>query len=304
MAGGTVMYDSTTVGTGSQRVVTIISICIMLGASIASIAGLITFSESSSAPESFVSLYGERVTLDGAGLYARDSVSCAAQARGQDIVTLLVGIPLLGIGLVVSTHRPSVRGKMLQCGALGYFLYTYASYSFLSMYNPLFLLYVALFSLSLFGFILAFRCFEEREVLDALKDGYPRRFLGGYLIGMGSLLALMWRARIVPPLASGDPPVGIEHYTTLIIQALDLGIVVPAAIVTGVLFLKERPIGATLAGVLFIKLLTMALALFAMMLVMVYSHVSLALGEVIIFTVLLALGIIASLAMFRSIRSA
>lgn len=295
------MRESVASNSGYQRVVTIISICILIGASIASIAGLIPFSGFSSAPENFISIYGERVTLDGTGVYARDSVSCAAQARGQDIVTLLVGIPLLGVGLIAS-RRASVRGKMLQCGALGYFLYTYASYSFLSMYNPLFLLYVALFSLSLFGFLLAFSCFKEREVLDSLKERYPRRFLGGYLIGMGILLALMWIARIVPPLASGDPPVGIEHYTTLIIQALDLGVVVPAAIVTGVLFLRRRPIGATLAGVLFIKLLTMALALFSMMIVMAFSQVTLALGEVIIFTVLLALGIVASLIMFRSVN--
>src|SRR5690554_4851984 len=288
---------------GYRKAVALLSVCIMIGASLASIAGLIPFSGSSAVPESFESLYGERVLLDGTGLYARDSISCAAQARGQDVVTLLVGVPLLGVGLIAA-RKGSVRGKILHSGALGYFLYTYASYSFLSMYNPLFLLYVALFSMSLFSFVLVFRSFGAREVLDSLVAGYPRRFLGGYLIGMGVLLSLMWIARIVPSLAAGEPPVGIEHYTTLIIQALDLGVVVPASIVTRVLLLKERAIGATLAGVLFIKLLTMALALFAMMLVMARSGVELALGEVIIFSVLLALGIVASLVMFKSVRSA
>jgi hypothetical protein len=242
------------------------------------------------------------VILDGNGLYARDSVSCAAQARGQDWVTLLVGIPLLGVGILLA-RKGNLHGRMLQAGALGYFLYTYGSYSYLSMYNSLFLLYVALFGMSLYGFVISLRLFGPEEILRALKPRFPRKFLGGYLIGMGILLALMWIARIIPSLLAGLPPVGLEHYTTLVIQASDLAVVVPAAIITGVLLLKKRALGATLAGVLFIKLLTMALALFAMMLMMARSGVTLAIAEVVIFTVLLAVGIIASVLMFFSVRS-
>lgn len=285
-----------------QRPITILGSLIIIGALIAALSGLISLENTSAIPDSFVSLYGEQVILDGNGLYARDSVSCAAQARGQDWVTLLVGIPLLGVGILLA-RKGNLHGRMLQAGALGYFLYTYGSYSYLSMYNSLFLLYVALFGMSLYGFVISLRLFGPEEILRALKPRFPRRFLGGYLIGMGILLALMWIARIIPSLLAGLPPVGLEHYTTLVIQASDLAVVVPAAIITGVLLLKKRALGATLAGVLFIKLLTMALALFAMMLMMARSGVTLAIAEVVIFTVLLAVGIIASVLMFFSVRS-
>ena len=254
------------------------------------------------AQKTFVSIYGESVGLDGNGLYARDSISVAAQARGQDWVTLLVGIPLLKVGTYLM-RKGSLRGKMLQTGVLRYFLYTYASYSYLSMYNPLFLVYVALFGLSLYAFIVAFRSFGPTEVADSLKPRFPRRLLGGYLIGMGVLLLLMWIARIVPALVSGTPPVGLEHYATLVIQASDLAVVVPAAILTGVLILRGSAMGATLGAVLFMKLLTMALALFSMMLVMHASGVALAAAEVVIFTVLLGLGLVASVVMFLSVSS-
>ena len=200
-------------------------------------------------------------------------------------------------------RKGSLRGKMLQTGVLGYFLYTYASYSYLSMYNALFLVYVALFGLSLFAFVIAFRSFGPTEVADSLKPRFPRRLLGGYLIGMGVLLLLMWIARIVPPLVLGLPPVGLEHYATLVIQASDLGVVVPAAILTGVLILRGSAMGATLSAVLFMKLLTMALALFSMMLVMHASGVVLATAEVVIFTILLGLGLVASVVMFLSVSS-
>lgn len=283
------------------RTLSILSVLIAIGALIAASVGLASYPSGTDVPPSFVSLYGEVVPLDGNGLYARDSVSCAAQARGQDVVTLAIGIPLLLIGTYL-VRRGSLHGKMLQAGALGYMLYTYASYSYLSMYNSLFLLYVALFGLSLFAFILAFRSFGEREVADSLKAWYPRRFLGGYLIGMGVLLALMWIGRIVPALMEGLAPVGIEHYTTLVIQASDLGVVVPAAIVTGVLMIRRSALGATLGAVLFIKLVTMAMALFAMMVMMHLSGVRLAIAEVVIFSVLLVVGIVASVVMFLSVR--
>ena len=286
----------------TKTILTVLSALIIIGALIASIGGLVDMKSTTPAQKTFVSIYGESVGLDGNGLYARDSISVAAQARGQDWVTLLVGIPLLKVGTYLM-RKGSLRGKMLQTGVLGYFLYTYASYSYLSMYNPLFLVYVALFGLSLYAFILAFRSFGPTEVADSLKPRFPRRLLGGYLIGMGVLLLLMWIARIVPALVAGTPPVGIEHYATLVIQASDLAVVVPAAILTGVLILRGSAMGATLSAVLFMKLLTMALALFSMMLVMHASGVALAAAEVVIFTVLLGLGLVASVVMFLSVSS-
>lgn len=284
----------------SSRTPVILSLFIMILALVASIGGLIVDVAATDQIRTITSLYGEEVSLYGRGLYANDSISCAVQARGQDMVTLFVGIPILAAGTLLK-RSGSLRGKMLQSGALGYMLYTYASYSFLSMYNRFFLLYVALFGLSLFSFIISFKDFGPTEVADALGPRYPRKFLGIYLIVMGILLALMWIGRIVPSLIAGLPPAGIEHYATLVIQALDLGVVVPAAIITGVLLIQKHPFGATLAAILFIKLLTMALALFTMMILMHRAQVVLSPTEVVIFSGLLAIGLAASIVMFSSV---
>lgn len=103
----------------------------------------------------FTSIRGEQIELYGSGIYKNDSLSAAAQAIAQDGVTLVVGIPLLLISLLLSLSR-RIRGRLLLAGTLGYFTYTYASYSFLAMYNPLFLVYVMLFSAGLYAFILVF----------------------------------------------------------------------------------------------------------------------------------------------------
>ena len=52
---------------------------------------------------------------------------------------------------------------------------------------------------------------------------------------MGLLLAVMWLSMIVGSLLNGTAPAALETYTTLVIQALDLGVLVPAAFIAGLM---------------------------------------------------------------------
>lgn len=48
----------------------------------------------------------------------------------------------------------------------------------------------------------------------------------------------MWLGRIILSLLSHSVPPGLEHYTTLPIQALYLGFIVPAAVLSGILIIN------------------------------------------------------------------
>jgi hypothetical protein len=148
------------------------------------------------------------------------------------------------LGLLLA-RKGSLRGELLLAGGLGYMLYTYTSYSFLSAYNEFFLVYVALFSLSLFAFILALSGMDTERVTRSVSGGMPRRGIAVFLLLHCRFLTLAWLGRIVPPLLAGTPPPGLEAYTTLVIQALDLGIIVPVSVITAVLLWKKQPWGYT-----------------------------------------------------------
>ena len=160
-------------------------------------------------PYPFTTLRGETVMMRGHGLYRFDTVNSSSQEVGQDIVTLIIGLPLLLTGIVLS-RKGSLRGRLLLTGALGYFLYTYASMSFLTAFNSLFLVYVALFSLSLFGFILALAGLKPDEVLSHVSDRFPRRTIATYFIVLAAFLALAWLGLVFPPMLKGTPPAGLE----------------------------------------------------------------------------------------------
>ena len=103
---------------------------------------------------------GEEVIINGQGLYYFDTVSMAAQQQGNDLIALVVGLPLLLISARLA-FRGSLRGQLLLTGTLGFFLYTYMSMATLTSYNQLFLVYVALFGLSLYAFILSMMAIRD-----------------------------------------------------------------------------------------------------------------------------------------------
>jgi hypothetical protein len=247
----------------------------------------------------FKSIFGETINIYGKGVYQHDSAAMAIQAIAQDIVTLIVGVPLLFISIFLA-WKGLFRGKLLLTGTLGYFLYTYASYSFLSMYNPMFLIYVLVMSASFFAFVLSLMSFDISTVPQSFHDKLPVRFIGSFLIVVACMFGLMWAGKIVPPLVSQTPPKGIDHYTTLVIQALDLGFVVPTGILAGILLIKRKPFGYLLASILTIKELTLLTALSAMTTLQMYNGIEI---SPVVLALILLINIIIIYIMFLILKN-
>jgi hypothetical protein len=230
----------------------------LIGALALAAAAMGLFDQTAGQPYPLTSFRGEQVQINGHGLYFYDTVSGAAQMRGNDLVTILVAVPLL-LGSFTLAMRGSLRGRLILTGTLGYTLYTYASMVFGTAYNALFLVYVALFGLSLFGFILSLDSFDVAALPRHFSPRLPWRGIAGLFFATGGFLLLAWLGRIVPPLLAGETP-PLENVTSLFIQGLDLGVIVPAAFVTGVLVLRRKPWGFLLAAVMVMKFLTLGLA--------------------------------------------
>ncbi len=263
-------------------------------------AGLGVFWQGTASPYGFTTLRGESVSIQGSGLYQFDSVSNASQAIAQDFVTFFLGIPLLFVSLWLYT-RHLLRGQLLLCGTLAYFLYTYTSYAMLVSFNGLFLLYVALFSLSLVAFIISLTAIELDSLPGHFSTKLPRKSIAAFLFVLASFLLLAWLGRIVPALFSGKPPVGLENSTTLVIQVLDLGILVPLSYCAGVLLLKEQAWGYLLSAVVLIKGFTLGTAISAMVLGQLLAGVEVSPVEALIFPVITSIGIALSIVLLKNV---
>jgi hypothetical protein len=243
------------------------------------------FSDHGQGEYEYTSIYGESVSIYGKGLYQHDSVSMAAQAIAQDYVTLFLGVPLLLLSFYLY-RKGLLKGSLLLTGTLGYFLYTYASYSFLSMYNSMFLVYVALMSASFFAFTLMMMSYEINYLPLFFSEKMPVKFLGGFLLFVSFVFGMMWTGKLGFPLMNHtQPPEDIQHYTTFVIQALDLGIVVPAGLLAGVLLIMRKPFGYLLAPVIIIKEITLLTAMTAMVFLQIKAGVEI--GYMLVWSIIL-----------------
>ncbi len=243
-----------------QRTLSILLPLIGVLALFASATGL--FYETPGQPFPYTNHRGEAVLIHGHGLYFYDTVRTAAQMQGNDLITLVVGLPLLAISAWLA-FRGSLRGKLLLTGTLGFFLYTYMSMSMLTAYNALFLVYVALFALSLYAFILGMMSFNLASLKQSFSNGLPRGWIAGILFFIGFFLAFAWVGRVVPELFFGQTQV-LENTTTRVIQAMDLALIAPAAVLAGVLLLRRSAWGYLLSSVFVMKAITMGLGVSAM----------------------------------------
>lgn len=264
-------------------------------------AGAGIFWQGTGEPYPFETLRGETVMMRGHGLYQYDTVNSASQELGQDIVTLIIGVPLLIAGILLS-RKGTLRGQLLLTGALGYFLYTYGAMSFLTAFNPFFLVYVALFSLSLFGFILAMSSLNVDEITAHISSGFPRRGIASYFIIVALFLTLAWLGLVVPPMLTGLPPAGLESAITMVIQALDLGVIVPTSLITATLLLKKQAWGYALSAVVLLKILTMGTALISMIISQMLAGVDIDPVTSVIFVLISISGITLGIVTLRNIR--
>jgi hypothetical protein len=220
---------------------------------------------------------------------------------GQDLVTLLIGIPILLLSLYL-VSKDSLRGNLIWMGTIFYFLYSYASMSFAASYNQLFLIYVALFSLSLYTLIYGLLSLDAKTIKKSISPGITIKLAGVFLITSGAMLALMWLKMIIESLLTGTPPAAMETYTTMVIQAMDIGVIFPGTLISGALILKGKEWGYALVSILLIKASLLGTAILSMIFFMVQSGVNVELGQVLFFAVVTITGIIISVAFYKKIE--
>ncbi|MBI9101438.1 MAG: hypothetical protein JEY99_03405 [Spirochaetales bacterium] len=282
---------------------TILSVIILILSLFTSILGIIPGNMKIPESErSVTSFRGEVFEYYGEGLYSHETVSYAVQAKAQDWVTIVLGIPLLLTGLLLF-RRGSFRGLLLLTGTLGYFLYTYISYCFLVSYNRLFLLYVILFAVSLYGFIISFVQLFKGDISAHFPESFPRKSLGIFFILTGVMLLFLWLGRIIPSMDGNTPPFGLEIYTTLVIQAMDLALIVPAAVISGMALLQKKNLGYGLGAVIVVKGITMFTAVSLMGIFQYRAGVVISIAELFIFPIPTLINLFFAFLLFKSVKN-
>jgi len=199
----------------------------------------------------FINQYGDTVKIYGNGLYARDSFFVAPIFRGSDFTILIMAIPMLIIALVTDSKKKTIKSRLFLLSVISIFTYYSASIVFGVTYNVLHLVYIAFFSVSLFGLIIAIDSMDRNTIKASITGVLPLKGFNIFLGVTGVVLIAAWIPDILQSLLTGKSLALIEIYTTSVTNVIDIGIIGPIALM-GIYQLKKRSgMGYILLGMLF-----------------------------------------------------
>lgn len=282
-------------GAGSRGLTALVGITGALAA-IASAAGV--FLRGDLATREFVTARGDVVELLVGGVYRYNGLQIASEGVGWDLVTLLLVVPALALTLP-GLARGSLRATLLSTGFLVYFLYQYLEYSVALAYGPFFPLYVAIVALSVSGIPLLLARVDVAQ-LPARFGHFPRRAMIAYGLYMGLLLGGMWLPLVARTLTA-DAVTELYGGTTLVVQAFDLGFLVPLGLFTAVTVYRRLPIGHLLSAVVIVKGMSIATGIVAMLVVEAFATDVVQLVPIVIFALTALAGFAIAFRIYRNI---
>jgi len=283
-----------------DKSVTILVLLILLIAVAATILGI--FTSSGSGTYEYETIRGKIIEIYGQGLYRHMSADVAIQGIAQDYITLFLALPLLLLSFM-GYRKGSVRAHLVLCGVLGYFLVTYLFYTAMAMYNEMYLAYVALLGLSFYGLLITLKPLLSVDWTERFSSKTPRKFAGWFLIINAIMIASLWLQVVLPPLFDGSiyPP-DLNHYTTLIVQGFDLGLLLPASFISGFLLLKKRS-GGYLAATIYLVFLSVLMTALSAKIIAMAAHGAEVIPVIFIIPTINIITIICSVLMVRGIKA-
>ncbi|OFW32779.1 MAG: hypothetical protein A2074_04630 [Candidatus Aquicultor primus] len=213
----------------------------------------------------------------------------------QDLITVFVSVVLLY--LAAQTKEENVKKQIFAISFLAYLFYAYGIFVIERFYNPLYLIYIAIFTISFWSLIYGLKSIRA-SILEKSRISKLVRFISiGFLIFIPLLFYFLWTMQLLPLMQTGKKP---EFAYSIYI--LDMAFVLPALIITAFLMIKKQGLGLVLAPILFFKAFTLLFSVGLGGVLKPYYNQSANLGEVGFYFGLAALFLILSIINFVSLK--
>jgi hypothetical protein len=174
-------------------------------------------------------------------------------ARGTALVVLLIAVPALAIAMWFAA-RGSARAQIVWLGAVGYILYNSTLFLFLTPFNNLFLIYVAMLSLGIWSTAMVIRGLGVESFRERFSPKLPVRAIAIYSLAVVALNFLAWMQSVVPGVLSTSAPSFLDGtgMTTSVLYVQDLAFWLPLMAVSAVWLWRRQPWGYVIAGAMLV----------------------------------------------------
>ena len=168
----------------------------------------------------------------------------------QDVITIIAGSVLLFLSF--RTDKDGIKKQVVIVSLLAYLFYGYGIYVIERVYNSLYILYMAIFSLSFWTLVYGLSNINQ-DVLKDIRMPKPVRYLSAvFLLFTAILFYSLWIGQLLPLMRAGRK---IEFFYSIFI--LDMAFVLPAIIISAILLIRNISLGLILTPILFVKAFTL-----------------------------------------------
>jgi hypothetical protein len=198
------------------------------------------------------------------GLYDTNAATLPA-LLGQDALALLFGVPLL-LGSAWLARRGSIRGLLCWMGLLFYVGYFWYFYVVGIKFSPLFIVHIALVSMSVFGLLYLLFSTDLQGLKERFDSRMPVRLIGSFLMATALAFAALWVGLVATAVVKGHD----LDATTRFVIAIDGVVLLPLSFSCGLWIWRRDPLGYAVAGLLLVKMVATFLTLMATTIVSVW----------------------------------
>jgi hypothetical protein len=243
----------------------------------------------------------------GAGLflkstYARETASYALQSVGQDIENLVAAAALLLTAYLVS--KGSVKAFLVWMGVLLALIYSYVIYAFAVHFNSLFLVYVAILGLSFYALVGSLIRLHLQGLQASFAANTKARPVSVFLLVVAILFYLQWLSEDIPALVTGKTPQSVMENGLLTnpVHVLDMGLLLPAMIITAILLWRRKLLGYILAIPLLVFSILTGIGILAIFVAMSMKGMPTSLAVELLFAVIIVISLVLSWLYVREVK--
>ncbi|WP_254748686.1 hypothetical protein [Pseudarthrobacter humi] len=165
-------------------------------------------------------------------------------AYSQDLISAATAIILLCLSLARRSNQP--KQQIIALGILGYLFYAYGIYVIERAYNGLYLVYMAIFTLSFWALISAGATFRKETRAAALPRTLRLASAAGALL-QPLIFYPLWIAMLLPLMRTGEQ---IDSLYSIFI--LDLCFIMPAFLILSILAFRSHRMGLIFLPALYV----------------------------------------------------
>jgi len=239
------------------------------------------------------------ISLLTSDFYFGDSATMAVKSHYLDLINISIVVPIGGLMFVLAI-RKSHWAKLFILGIMAYLAYMFG-FNALSLYfNELFLVYVAIFGLSIFGIILGYG--DVQQSGNYLENPIMMRLSGIYLMLFSVVPFIAWLIEIfstdkgsVPESISGmNLPVNVVH-------VFDMAFALPVIIIGAVLLFRGKMSGLIISSISAAFVFFTCISMLAMELGLQYHYLHFDEAQLYSMYLLTPLGIFALIFLLRAV---